>query len=176
MKHVSEPTNQERARRAKDALAVFTATTFSGDHPDTMDRDDLECAIGDLICDLMRHWRPDLRPAAFRGPTRFRAGRDHRDRPGPLCDRNPGVLRMTARCQLCGQEWPRDPALEVPCPACHAPAGKPCKRPSGHACSLHAARDHVAMAAGKLNRHPPADPHQPLQLNSSRGDASGGTS
>ncbi len=50
---MSEPTNQERARWAKDALAVFTAETFSGDHPDTMHRDDLECAIGDLICDLM---------------------------------------------------------------------------------------------------------------------------
>ncbi len=50
---MSEPTNQERARWARDALAVFTAETFSGDHPDTMHRDDLECAIGDLICDLM---------------------------------------------------------------------------------------------------------------------------
>ncbi len=53
MKHVSEPTNQQRARWASDALAVFTDATFSGDHPDTMHRDDLECAIGDLIADLL---------------------------------------------------------------------------------------------------------------------------
>lgn len=50
---MSEPTNQDRAGWAKDALAVFTAETFSGDHPDTMHRDDLECAISDLICDLL---------------------------------------------------------------------------------------------------------------------------
>ncbi len=50
---MSEPTNKDRARWARDALAVFTDTTFSGDHPDTMDHDDLECAIGDLVCDLM---------------------------------------------------------------------------------------------------------------------------
>ena len=50
---MSEPTNQERARWARAALAVFTDRTYSGDHPDTMDRDDLESAIGDLMCDLM---------------------------------------------------------------------------------------------------------------------------
>lgn len=50
---MSEPTNRDRARWARDALAVFTAETFSGDHPDTMHRDDLQCAIGDLICDLL---------------------------------------------------------------------------------------------------------------------------
>ncbi|HVX09908.1 MAG TPA: hypothetical protein VHC22_01785 [Pirellulales bacterium] len=48
-----EPTNADRAGWAKDALAVFTARTFSGDHPDAMDRGDLECAIGDLIADLL---------------------------------------------------------------------------------------------------------------------------
>ena len=53
MNHISEPTNRDRARWARDALAVFTAETFSGDHPDTMHRDDLECAIGDLIADLL---------------------------------------------------------------------------------------------------------------------------
>ena len=52
-----EPTNANRAQWAKDALAVFTATTFSGDHPDTMHRSDLECAIGDLICDLLHFTR-----------------------------------------------------------------------------------------------------------------------
>ncbi len=50
---MSEPTNRDRARWARNALAGFTAETFSGDDPDTMDRDDLECAIGDLICDLL---------------------------------------------------------------------------------------------------------------------------
>lgn len=50
---MSEPTNQDRARWARNALTVFTAETFSGDHPDTMDRDDLECALADLICDLL---------------------------------------------------------------------------------------------------------------------------
>jgi hypothetical protein len=50
---MSEPTNRDRARWARNALAVFATETFSGDHPDTMDRDDLECAIGDLICDLL---------------------------------------------------------------------------------------------------------------------------
>ena len=52
---IHEPTNADRAQWAKDALAVFTARTFSGDHPDTMDRDDLECAIGDLICNLLQY-------------------------------------------------------------------------------------------------------------------------
>jgi hypothetical protein len=50
---MSEPSNCDRARWAGNALAAFTAETFSGDHPDTMARSDLECAIGDLICDLL---------------------------------------------------------------------------------------------------------------------------
>ena len=49
----SEPTNIERAQWAKNALAVFTAETYSGDEPDTMHPQDLEAAIGDLICDLL---------------------------------------------------------------------------------------------------------------------------
>jgi hypothetical protein len=52
-----EPTNANRAEWAKDALAVFTARTFSGDHPDTMERADLECAIADLVCDLLHYAR-----------------------------------------------------------------------------------------------------------------------
>jgi len=45
------------AQWAKEALAVFTATTLSGDHPDAMNGLDLECAIGDLICDLLHYAR-----------------------------------------------------------------------------------------------------------------------
>jgi hypothetical protein len=52
---MSCPTNWDRAGWARNALAVFTAETFSGDHPDTMERKDLECAIGDLICDLLHY-------------------------------------------------------------------------------------------------------------------------
>jgi hypothetical protein len=50
---MSEPSNEERARWANNALRVFVGTTFNGDNPDTMNRDDLECAIADLICDLL---------------------------------------------------------------------------------------------------------------------------
>ena len=67
---------------------------------------------------------------------------------------------MTARCNTCGQEWPRDPALEVACPDCHARVGSDCRRPSGHACVIHAARDRLAIDSGFLNpcsaaQHPP---------------------
>lgn len=51
----NEPTNADRAAWAEEALAVFTARTFSGDHPADMDRDDLECAITDLIADLLHY-------------------------------------------------------------------------------------------------------------------------
>lgn len=49
----SEPTNRDRAEWAKEALAVFTCRTYSGDHPDTMHRGDLETAVSDLIADLL---------------------------------------------------------------------------------------------------------------------------
>jgi hypothetical protein len=52
-----EPISVERAKWAGNALAVFTAETFSGDHPSTMDSDYLEAAIGDLICDLLHFAR-----------------------------------------------------------------------------------------------------------------------
>jgi hypothetical protein len=52
-----EPTNLQRAEWAKAALAVFTAETYSGDHPEMMDRDDLQTAISDLICDLLHFAR-----------------------------------------------------------------------------------------------------------------------
>jgi len=47
-----EPTNEQRAEWAGNALALFTAETY-GDHPDTMHASDVESAIGDLICDLL---------------------------------------------------------------------------------------------------------------------------
>lgn len=59
------------------------------------------------------------------------------------------------KCGRCGQEWPRDPAVEVPCPVCGAAAGRWCRRPSGHkAMDLHAARDQAALDAGVLHRCP----------------------
>ena len=36
-------------------------------------------------------------------------------------------------CHACGEQWPRHPALEVPCPTCQADVGKACHKPSGHA-------------------------------------------
>jgi len=51
----NEPTNADRAAWARNALAVFTAETFGGDHPDRMQRDDLESAVGDLIADLLHY-------------------------------------------------------------------------------------------------------------------------
>jgi hypothetical protein len=65
--HSLEPTNVERAEWARNALAVFTSETFSGDHPSSMDLDDLEAAISDLICDLLHfaHFHPRLDPLAI---------------------------------------------------------------------------------------------------------------
>lgn len=51
----TEPTNADRAEWAKHALATFIARTYGGDHPDTMDRGDLETAVGDLIADLLHY-------------------------------------------------------------------------------------------------------------------------
>jgi hypothetical protein len=68
---------------------------------------------------------------------------------------------MNVRCNRCCQEWPRDPALEVPCPRCHVAVGVRCRRPSGHGgnfTGLHAARDRAAMRAGLLTRCPAAGP------------------
>ena len=57
---------------------------------------------------------------------------------------------MTATCSNCGETWPRDPALEVACPTCHARVGVKCRRPSGHSCELHRSCDQAAMDAGFL--------------------------
>jgi hypothetical protein len=61
---------------------------------------------------------------------------------------------MAVSCSNCGERWPRDPALEVKRPTCHAPAGVRCKRPSGHGCDIHASRDQAAMDAGFLRMCP----------------------
>ncbi len=80
--------------------------------------------------------------------------------------------RAGARCNVCGETWPRDPALEVACPVCKVRVGAWCKNPSGHkAMRLHAERDGAALAAGKLRVCPgppagaaagrgPRDPHR----------------
>lgn len=60
-------------------------------------------------------------------------------------------------CATCGETWPRDPALEVPCPVCNAAVGKRCRRPSAHnnfGNQPHAERDRAAMAAGLLRPCP----------------------
>lgn len=66
--------------------------------------------------------------------------------------------RSPVSCACCGQRWPRDPSLEVPCPTCKARVGAWCRRPSGHkAMDLHADRERAAMAAGKLHPCPSAE-------------------
>ena len=67
---------------------------------------------------------------------------------------------MTVSCSKCGDEWERDPALEVVCPKCDAKVGHYCRvrRPSGHTCNfgnktlIHPARDPLAMDKGFLQR------------------------
>jgi hypothetical protein len=70
--HHLVPTNVQRALWAKDALAVFTAKTYSGDHPDTMNLEDLETAICDLICDLLHfaRYHPRMDAAAIHSHAR----------------------------------------------------------------------------------------------------------
>ena len=52
---------------------------------------------------------------------------------------------MAVTCRNCGQEWERDPAVEVACPTCTAEVGQNCQRPSGHPCRIHAERDRRAL-------------------------------
>src|SRR2546425_619476 len=68
---------------------------------------------------------------------------------------------MTVSCLKCGQEWPRDPALEVKCPTCNSQIGYYCgaKRPSGHkvrfgSTLIHPPRAQLAMDIGFLQRCP----------------------
>ena len=53
-----------------------------------------------------------------------------------------------------GRTWPRDPALDVPCPTCGAKVGVRCRRPSGHGCEVHAERDIAADRAGAYGECP----------------------
>lgn len=60
-------------------------------------------------------------------------------------------------CRRCGMAWPRDPALEVPCPRCAAAIGRKCRRPSQHGAfggEPHAERDRAAMDSGLLVKCP----------------------
>lgn len=70
-----------------------------------------------------------------------------------------GRAAARVQCAWCRGAWPCDPALEVPCPACQAPAGVKCRRPSGHGCDLHATRDREALRLGIYARCPgPGEP------------------
>lgn len=62
-------------------------------------------------------------------------------------------------CARCDLTFPYDLAKDVPCPTCNAPAGKNCRRPSGHpvwngAGRLCIPRDQAALDAGALVRCP----------------------
>jgi hypothetical protein len=66
---------------------------------------------------------------------------------------------VTVHCgkDNCDRSWPRDPVIEVECPACHAGVGTRCKRPSGHRAwrgNFHAVRDIAADKAGKYGTCP----------------------
>lgn len=73
---------------------------------------------------------------------------------------------MAVFCHLCGQEWPRDPRLEVACPTCKASIGVRCMRPSGHRSYTgdqpHIEREELAIMRGFLTRTCPAV--EPKQL------------
>ena len=61
---------------------------------------------------------------------------------------------MTVTCDACGETWPRHPAKEVPCPTCNATIGSPCRRPSDHPCTIHVARDRLALATTEYDPCP----------------------
>ena len=50
---------------------------------------------------------------------------------------------MAVMCGLCGRIFPRDPALEVPCPKCGAGVGYKCDE-------YHIERDYAALDAGVI--------------------------
>lgn len=70
---------------------------------------------------------------------------------------------MTVHCRTCGREFPRDPAKEVPCPQCGADVGSSCRRPSEHRCSIHHARDRLALALTDYGPCPEGEGETPAQ-------------
>jgi len=57
-----------------------------------------------------------------------------------------GKSKNTFTCEGCGDSWPYDPRLIVPCPDCKARAGANCIRPSEHRTTMpHRARREAAF-------------------------------
>lgn len=81
---------------------------------------------------------------------------------------------MTVTCKNCGQEWERDPTLEVACPSCTAEVDQKCRRPSGHSCRIHADRDRRALEKVDGYSQCPATsadaPEQPVESPSGEAD------
>lgn len=75
--------------------------------------------------------------------------------------------KAAVSCNLCGQTWPRDPRLEVPCPECRAPIGRRCHRPSGHQCEFHIPREQAAVDGGFLTRRCPGNPNSKFKIQNS---------
>ena len=48
-------TNEMRSAWAEHALNVFTEETYYGRSPEQLTPDDQECAVTDLICDLLHY-------------------------------------------------------------------------------------------------------------------------
>ncbi|TWT45261.1 hypothetical protein RAS1_16830 [Phycisphaerae bacterium RAS1] len=48
-----KPKNSDRAARALTALSVYTAEMFDNNNPEQMQRTDLQCALCDIIADLL---------------------------------------------------------------------------------------------------------------------------
>ncbi|WP_435521585.1 zinc finger domain-containing protein [Aquamicrobium terrae] len=67
----------------------------------------------------------------------------------PKADRS--FQKKRFRCNRCNRTWPDHPVTRVPCPTCQAPAGRWCRRPSGHrAADLHVDRERAALAVAFL--------------------------
>lgn len=59
---------------------------------------------------------------------------------------------MSVNCIKCARQWNRDPALEVPCPACAAPIGHRCKGQPPGATRFHVRREYLAIERGFTER------------------------
>lgn len=58
---------------------------------------------------------------------------------------------MTARPCGCGPRTRGTCPHNIACPQCHAKPGRPCKRPSGHGCDMHAERYRATERADGLS-------------------------